>query len=109
MDAFSPGDIVVVKFPYREDPIMFSVRPAMIISKHGDDHYYMSQITCTNRTGELKGEWIDEKSKEYKAMKLKKPSFINLENILSVHKALINYGTGGKYPDFEKLVKLYKL
>lgn len=29
MSDFSPGDIIVVNYPYREDPTRFSKRPAM--------------------------------------------------------------------------------
>jgi hypothetical protein len=109
MSDFSPGDIMVVNFPYREDPTRFSKRPAMIISKKDDNHYMMSQITRTNRVGEIKGEWIDQNSDELEEMGLDEPSFINLENILPVPKSLIIYGPIGKYPDVEKLLKLYNL
>ncbi len=109
MATFSPGDIVIVNYPFREDPTQFSKRPAMIISKKDDGHYFMSQITRTNRSGVLKGEWIDEGSKEFISMGLKKASFINLENILPVHKSLICHGPVGKYPDLNRLLKLYKL
>lgn len=109
MGDFSPGDIIVVNYPYREDPTKFSVRPAMIISKLDDNHYKMSQITTTNRVGELRGEWIDKNSIEFKMMGIQSPSFINLENILIVPKSLIKYGPIGNYPNIEGLLKLYNL
>jgi len=109
MPEFSPGDIVVVNYPYREDPTRYSRRPGMIISRHDASHYYISQITRTNRTGEIKGEWVDSKSVEYTAMRLDCPSFINLENILSVPESMIIHGPIGKYPDVESLLKLYHI
>lgn len=59
--------------------------------------------------GKLKGEWIDEKSVEFKSMGLDHPSFLRLEEIIQVPRSLIKYGPIGSYPNVEKLLKLYKL
>lgn len=67
----------------------------------------MSQITRTNRVGQIKGEWIDENSAEFNQMGIRESSFINLENILTVPASLIKYGPIGSYPNIEKLLAIH--
>ena len=65
-------------------------------------------ITTKNKTGELKGEWIDSGSEEYNAMGLNFPSFINFENILDLPTSLINRNEPiGRYPNIEKLLNIH--
>lgn len=105
----APGEIYQVYYPHREDKTKFTRRPAMFLSENDDGSYKMCQITGTNRVGEIKGEWIDKNSKEYSEMGLSKPSFINLEQILSVPRAMVIRGPIGKYHDIEKLIEIYTL
>ncbi len=107
MADFLPGDIIVVDFPYEENPSIFKSRPALVISKIDATHYLIAKITKTNLVGKIKGEWIDEKSKEYLSMRLNFPSFIRLENLISIPVSLIKKGPIGKYPDIENLLKIY--
>jgi hypothetical protein len=106
---YDPGDVLTVYYPFREDPARFTRRPALFIRDNKNGTYKMCQITRTNRTGEIKGEWIDKSSKEYKEMGLKMPSFINLENILDVPKSMVLWGPIGKYEDIERLLELYNI
>jgi len=109
MSDFSPGDIIVANVPNDEDPTHFKVRPSMVISKLDEHHYSIAKITKTNRVGELKGEWIDKNSKEFISMGLTFPSFIRLENIISIPKSLIRGSRIGVYPDIENLLRIHKL
>ena len=105
-DDYSPGDTIVVNYPYREDPTLFKPRPAMIISKVSEKIYCIAKITTKNHTSRFKGEWIDEKSKEYIPMGIGEPSFIFLEQFIKIPSSLIKYPIG-KYPDVEQLFKIH--
>lgn len=107
--SYSPGDIILVNFPYREDKNLFSKRPAFVIKNMGNGTHKVCQITGTDRRGELKGEWIDPESSEYEPMNLRKPSFINFENIIDLPNSLIIHGPIGKYPNAEKLLKIHNI
>jgi len=109
MADFQPGDIIIVKFPYKEDPTQFKDRPAMVMSKTDQNLYTIAKITTKDRTRELKGEWIDERSPEFKMMGIDQPSFIRLEDFIKVPKSLIKGKPIGKYPDFTKLIEVHKL
>lgn len=81
--VYREGDVVLCKFPYREDPLKFSNRPALVMSVEGNT-YNLAQITCTDRSNKLVGVWLSKTSNEAMQMRLKEDSFINLSNILPV-------------------------
>jgi hypothetical protein len=109
MDDFLPGDIIIVDFHYEENNQLFKKRPSMVVSKIDTDSYCIAKITKTNLVEKVKGEWIDEHSKEYVPMGLGFPSFIRLENLISVPKSLIKPNRIGIYPEVEKLFKIHNI
>lgn len=108
MADYSPGEIIVVNCPYQEDPTIFKPRPVMIISKVKEEIYLIAKITTKNHTGRYKGEWIDEKSKEFEHMGIGFPSFILLEQFMQIPVTLIKYPIG-RYPAVEQLFKIHNL
>lgn len=108
MANYAPGEIIVVNYPFKEDPTLFKPRPAMIISKISEELYCIAKITTKNQTGRYKGEWIDENSKEYEPMGIGLPSFIFLEQFIQIPITLIKYPIG-RYPDVHQLFKIHNL
>ena len=82
---YQVGDVVLCRFPFREDPTQFTNRPALVMRVINNGlSYKLAQITTTNRTGRQHGFWIEMKTDMWKSMRLKQDSFINLSNILEV-------------------------
>ena len=82
---YQPGDVVLCKFPFRQDPSQFTVRPALVMRVINNwISYKLAQITSTDRRDKLCGAWIKQKSNEGMKMRLRNDSFINLSNILEV-------------------------
>lgn len=93
LPLYLPGDIVLCNFRRQETPSITEPRPGLILS-FNDGIYKIAQITSTDRRNQLKGRWIDDKSEEGIKMKLKNPSFINLENVARISnmsKGIIRY------------------
>lgn len=82
MAAYEIGDVVLVHFPFREDPQQTKPRPAIIIDKDGVPTFVLVQITSTNRSDKLKGKWVPKDSKAGKSMGLLCDSFVNYENVV---------------------------
>jgi hypothetical protein len=105
---YQPGDVVTCKFFFNDDPTQFKYRPALVIQVIKPGLVFLiAQITSNDRRHELCGHWVDEKSKECKAMGLKLSSFINLSNLKTVPTNLIGKLIG-KCPIMTELKELGK-
>ena len=109
MSFYNPGDVVVVNFPYRDNPTRFKPRPGLIISIEDENYYRVCQITTTNRHSAQRGDWILASSQLGQALGINKDSFLNIDNILILHKSSILGGPIGEHPDFEDLVDRFGL
>ncbi|MGJ1196270.1 type II toxin-antitoxin system PemK/MazF family toxin [Sphingobacterium spiritivorum] len=87
--AYNIGDVVLVHFPYKEDPQKTKPRPAVIINKNSIPIFVLVQITSTNRSDKLKGKWIPKDSAYGKSMGLLCDSFVNYENIVKLNSMYI--------------------
>lgn len=108
MAEFSPGDIIIANVPFEENPTLFKLRPAMVVSMEENNQYSIAKITKTDLTGKFKGEWIEFNSFHYKAMRLDFPSFIKLEALILIPRSSIVKRIG-KYPNIEKLLHKHGL
>lgn len=74
--SYLPGDVVLCKFPLREDDTQWTQRPALVMRVINEgESYKLAQITGTDRTGSLPGLFVKRTSKEGAAMRLRKDSF----------------------------------
>ena len=106
---FQPGDVITVKYYFNGDAGPFKLRPALILQVLQPGAVFkIAQITTTNRSHELCGIWVDDKSKEFRAMGLKSSSFVNLSNLKTVPFSLI-HKLIGKCPLMNELKELGKI
>lgn len=81
---YSPGDVVLLPFPYEEDPSKFKYRPALIIDINDGIKLATLKITGTNKISQKKGMWVEKDSKRGMLMGLTKDSFIDCSRIVKV-------------------------
>lgn len=106
MNEYEPGDILIARFPFQENPAKYKIRPALLLSV--DDKYYtICRITKTDRSKRNKGEWIISDTMVGRELGLKCDSFIDLETIQSIPHSHINHKLNpvGEYREFSELLK----
>jgi len=104
---YQPGDVVLCKFPYQDNPTKYKSRPALVLSDLSDGDYLLAQITSTDRRGELTGLWVLKDSKEGVQMGIRNDSFINLSNVARVRQYVINRLIGS-FPDMDAIEDMCK-
>lgn len=78
------GDVVLCKFPYQENPTLFTQRPGLIMKVEmigSTPFFHSAKITTTDNSHYIIGKRVVASSKEGKQMRLDQDSFIHLENI----------------------------
>lgn len=110
MSFYQPGEVIRAYFPF-DGPRGGKPRPVLILEIESDQLYKYAMITGTNRTGECKGEWVSEVSSLGMSMGLDKASFINLDNIKSIPRSLIEAlkSPQGIYPEFDDFIDRHGL
>jgi len=78
MAKFSPGDVVLVRFPFA-DSMQYKIRPALVVYEDSTNEYLVCQITRKNKSNTNDGYWVAKDSKNGRAMGLETDSFLNLE------------------------------
>lgn len=86
MSSYKRGDVVMVHFPFAENPRISKPRPAIILEDEDDPKFILIQCTSTNRSDKLLGIWVISSSKEGKIMGLPLDTFINLDHIIELPK-----------------------
>lgn len=82
--GYNIGDVVLVHYPYKEDPSITKLRPAVIVDITETPILLFVQITSTNRSDTNDGRWIVSTSNAGKMMGLRKDSFLNYGNFLKL-------------------------
>ncbi len=110
MSFYQPGEVIRAYFPF-DGPKGGKPRPVLILEIESDQFYKCAMITGTNRTGECNGEWVSQVSSLGRSMGLDKSSFINLGNIKSIPRSLIEAlkSPMGVYPDFDDFMARHDL
>ncbi|MFK7798358.1 MAG: hypothetical protein AB8E82_12975 [Aureispira sp.] len=102
MSKFQSGDVVLAYFPF-EDKIETKPRPVVIIEVY-DDSSFTCMITGTDRSDECRGFWVEKDSKEGRAMRLRKDSFINADRTAELkHYMIVGSGPMGYCPYIKEL------
>ena len=93
MPMFKPGTIVLVNFPFT-DLQSSKVRPALVITKKGDDVIILGIFSKT--IDELRESWIkvDAVGPDFQQTGLKKTSVIKTEKIAVIHQSLVRKELG---------------
>jgi hypothetical protein len=88
---YKKGDVVNVYFPNDNPnaPDQIKDRPCIILEIISPEFFSFICITGTDWRPNKKGIWIEKHTKNFNAMRLLKPSFIDLENIKNLPKNLI--------------------
>lgn len=93
MAKYQPGQVVFAAFPFEEDSSKTKNRPVVIVEVFPDSTF-SCMITGTDRSAYGKGIKVLKDSKEAKAMKLKKDSFINTERTATIKNHMIIFPLG---------------
>lgn len=111
MEVYQPGDIIIARFPYQEDPAKFKVRPALVLSDEGGGKYRICKITKTNRTGKHPGDWVVAASIVGREMGLNEDSFIDLKRLITVPNSFIVHKISptGEYTELNELLKKFNI
>lgn len=106
---YKRGHVVNVYFP-NDDPGAPAIkdRPCVILKRYSDTEFVFISITGTDWTGSKRGFWIEKNTKDFSAMKLIKPSFINLDDLKILPESLIrNYrGYCPKIDEIENILNI---
>ena len=110
MSDYEPGDVLIVRFPFQEDPTKFKIRPALLLSVEGDT-YTVCRITKTNRSGSNKGEWIHSDTLVGGELGLNCDSFIDLDTIRHIRASFIIHHKSpiGEYRELGILLSKYDI
>jgi len=92
MAKYQPGQVVFAFFPF-EETNETKKRPVVIVEVFPDSTF-SCMITGTDKSAYCKGIRILKDSKEAKAMKLKKDSFINTERATTLNNNMILFPMG---------------
>lgn len=105
MSDFEPGDILLVRFPFQEDPTILKTRPALLLSVD-NGIYTVCRITTKDRSGKNRGEFIHSDTMVGKELGLDFDSFIDLDTIRHLKRSLIIRSIG-EYREFNELLSKY--
>ncbi len=103
---YSVGDVVLVKFPWRDEnnEIKSKPRPAIIFKTQSEIGIALIKITSKNRLNQFPGRWIVQNSKVGKQMGLLMDSFIHLQELYWINPQLIIRKIGN-YPEMDLLTQ----
>lgn len=103
---YSVGDVVLVKFPWRDEnnEIISKPRPAIIFKIQGEIKIALIKITSKNRSNQFPGRWIVQNSQLGKQMGLLMDSFIHFQELYWINPSLIIRKIGS-YPDMESIIQ----
>jgi hypothetical protein len=93
MPAYKRGDVLLVYYPFSDDPYKTKLRPAILLEDAVDDHFVMK---CTKTDKSKYGEciYIAPNSKEYEQMGLWEPTFISSSETVVLEKCFIDSWLG---------------
>jgi len=89
MSPYKRGDVVMLHFPFKEDPTKTKFRPAVVLEDEDDPIFALIQCTSTNRSDKLKGLWVIKDSPEGRIMGILKDTFINVSNVVRLNRYAI--------------------
>ncbi|WP_131535508.1 type II toxin-antitoxin system PemK/MazF family toxin [Pedobacter nototheniae] len=106
MPAYKRGDVLLVYFPYQDDPDQSKKRPAVLLEDAIDDHIV---VKCTKTDKSQYGPciFIEKDSEEYNEMGLWEPTYISIAETAELTKWDI-YSYLGECPEslMDKIEKL---
>jgi len=76
--GYEEGDVVLVHYPFREDPTKTKLRPAVVAD--ASETPLLVLVTGTDRRAKAPGRWIPCRSAAGVMMGLRKDSFLNYGN-----------------------------
>ncbi|GEM_PF-3465229 len=82
--GYNLGDVVLVQFPFSDNPQKSKLRPAVIIEINDIPLFLLVQITGTNKTGKCEGRWVISTADDGQMMGLLKDSFLNYSNFVEL-------------------------
>jgi hypothetical protein len=103
---YSVGDVVLVKFPWRDEnnEIKSKPRPAIIFKTQSEIRIALIKITSKNRLNQFPGRWIVKDSQLGKQMGLLMDSFIHLQELYWINPRLIIRKIGN-YPEMDSITQ----
>lgn len=93
MPAYKRGDVLLVYYPFSDDPSTTKLRPAILLEDAVDDHFVM-KCTKTDTSKYGKCIFIAENSKEYNQMGLWEPTYISTSETVTLEKCFIDSWLG---------------
>jgi hypothetical protein len=76
MPTYKKGDVLLVHFPFSEDPNVTKPRPAVLLDDVYDEDHIVIKCTKTDWTDRKRCICIDQNTQEYKMMGLKEKTYI---------------------------------